>query len=458
MGAKKPNLLFIFADSLRCQSVGFNGDTAANTPNMDMLAQCSTVMENCFSNHPLASPYFASLITGKYSTSTGIVCNSLGINPKQRTIAHILSENGYNTEFIGRWSLNPKNDCFIPCGESRLGFNSYFASFEYKNGYNRPCYALDEKEKITADKYEPELQTDLAIERIEENAKSKTPFALFLSYPTPGINLSKKNVPEKNLALFNDTEFPLPKNYDSVNDPYADRQARASKGCRKKLNEQKKLYYAAVNNIDDNIGRIMQCAVETGIDDNTIIVFTSNGGEMFGSHGRIGKNVFFDEAVRVPFIIRYSNKLALGKNESCFGSVDIMPTLLGLMGLEIPSFVQGKDKSAYLISGKSDSKGQLLMSTGPADYFAPSKEWRAYRTKEFTYAVYKADNEELLFDNLNDPCQNVNLIYDKNYIDIGKRIKDEMYSEMASINDEFENNAYYKKNWIKNKTVVVQLK
>ncbi len=458
MGAKRPNLIFILADALRYRSVGYNGDTQAKTPNIDMLAQCSAVMENCFSNHPLESPYFASMLTGKYTTSTGIVANSLSLNPQQRTIAHILTDNGYNTEFIGRWSLSPKKECFIPQGENRLGFDSYFASFEKKRRFNQAVFTLDTKDKIKTDKYESDLQTELAVERIEENAKSNSPFALFVSYALPGSSQSKRNIAEKYTSLFKDTQFSLPKNYDGVNDPYSDRQSKASKTKRKKLTETKKLYYAMVSNIDENIGRIMQSTVETGIDDNTIIVFTSNCGELFGAHGRIGKNIFFDEAVRVPFIIRYSNLLATGKNESCLGTVDIMPTLLGLMNIDIPDSVQGTDKSRYMLSGKSDSKGQLLMGTGPAEGFGPSKEWRAYRTKEFTYAVYKSDNEEFLFDNLNDPLQTINLIYDKNYIDIGKRIKDEMYAEMAAINDSFESNAYYKKHWIKNKKVIAQLK
>ena len=454
-----PNLIFIYADALRYQSVGYNGDTQAKTPNIDMLAQCSTVMDNCFSNHPLSSPYFASMLTSKYTTSTGIVVNSLSLNPKQKTIAHILTENGYNSEFIGRWCLNSKLiNRFIPEGENRLGFDSYFANFGSNIKNNKVSYTLESKEKIKTEKYEPDIQTDLAIERIEENTKNDSPFALFLSYSLPGKYWGKNSIPEKYTELFKDIEFALPQNYDAVNDPHADIQAKASKNKRNKHNELKKVYYAMVSIIDENIGRIMQKTVELGIDDNTIIVFTSSSGEMFGAHGRMGKNIFYDEAVRVPFIIRFSNKLSVGKNESCFGTVDIMPTLLSLMDIKILSTVQGTDKSSYMLTGTSDSGGQLLMGTGPADYFGPSKEWRAYRTKEFTYAVYKTDNEELLFDNLNDPYQTINLIYDKNYIDIGKKIKDEMYAEMAKINDTFEKNNYYKKNWIKNRKVIAELK
>lgn len=463
LGKKKPNLIYIFADGLSYRSVGYNGDIKAKTPNIDVLAQCSVVMDNCVSNHPLSSPYHASLLTGKYSTSTGMVIDGLRINTNHIFLPYILTENGYSTEYIGKWHLYStkpgKNDSFIPEGPNRLGFNGCFASFYYNNKLNNQSayYFLDSKEKISVNSYVTDAQTDMAIDRIEKLTEKDNPFALFLSLATPRGPFKKNNVPNDYYEMFKNTHFALPKNYDSMNDSHADPSAKMSSKQRRELNEWNRVYYAMASNIDDNIGKLMQKIVELGIDDNTIIVFTSNCGEMLGAHGRRGSNCFYDEAVRVPFIIRYGEKLTAGKNETCFGTVDIMPTILGVMGINTPDSVQGNDKSFYIFNSKSDDRGQLLMGTGPSDMFGNGKEWRAYRTKQFTYAVYKSDYEEMLFDNLNDPNQSVNLIYDKNYIDIGKRIKDEMYGEMNRIGDTFEDNIYFKKHWIKNKKIVAEL-
>lgn len=458
MAENKPNLIFIFADQLRYQSLGYNDDIKAKTPNIDMLAQFSTVMDNCVSNHPLSAPYRASLFTGKYSTSTGVIADDIKINPNQQTFASILKDNGYKTSYIGKWALNgnsKKKNSFIDKGPDRLGFDDYFAAYNNHNKYFKPkaYYHLDSNEKVFYDEYEPDAQTKLAISNIELNSKEKTPFALFLSFSTPSGKWNKNNVPEEYYNKYEKANFSFECNYDSINDIHADKSSKLNKKQRKLLNEWKKIYYSMISNIDDNIGKIMQKIVELKIDDNTIIVFTSTCGEMFGSHGRKEKNIFYEESIRVPFIIRYGEKLYAGKNESCFGSVDIMPTLLGLMGIEIPETVQGRDKSQYILNGTSDDVGQLLMGLGPANTFADGKEWRAYRTKQFTYAVYKIDNEEMLFDNFNDPYQLQNLIFDSNYLEIGKEIKDKMYEEMYRIGDSFEKNSYYKKKWLKNRSV-----
>lgn len=459
MGERKPNLIFINANGLRYQSLGFNGDVNAKTPNIDTLAQFSAVIDNCVSNHPLSSPFQASLFTGKYSVSTGIISEGLRINPNHKTFAQILGENGYSAEFIGDWKLySDKNSAFVPQDKNRLGFDGYFADFCDSGNLFKSKYYLDSDNKTEVHIYTPDIQTDLASDRIETLSSDKKPFALFLSLSSPDSVLKKSNVPEKYYKMFDGVDFDLPENYDISNDSHSDYQSKLSKNSRKLLTEFYKVYCAMTANIDDNVGKIVSKTVELGIDDNTIIVFTSSYGEMFGSHGRKGKNIFYDEAVRVPFIIRYGERLSSGKNETCFGTVDIMPTLLGLMKIKIPETVQGKDKSSNLINGTSDSVGQLLMGTGPSSGFSDGKEWRAYRTKQFTYAVFKSDNEEMLFDNLNDPYQSFNLIYDKSFIDIGKRIKDEMYVEMARINDTFEHNSYYKDNWIKKHKVIVDLK
>ena len=102
---KKPNLIYVFADQLRYSSVGYNGDKKAVTPNIDAFSKESVIMDNAVSGHPVCAPYRASLFTGKYTTSTGMVINEIRINQNHRTFANVLSENGYETCYIGKWHM-----------------------------------------------------------------------------------------------------------------------------------------------------------------------------------------------------------------------------------------------------------------------------------------------------------------------------------------------------------------
>jgi arylsulfatase A-like enzyme len=127
---QRPNLIYVFADQLRAQSCGYAGDARAQTPNLDAFAAQGVNFTNAVSGHPVCAPYRASLLTGKYTTGTGMVINELRINPNQRCLAHVLTDAGYETAYIGKWHLwanalghhdDPKNS-YTPPGPYRLGF------------------------------------------------------------------------------------------------------------------------------------------------------------------------------------------------------------------------------------------------------------------------------------------------------------------------------------------------
>lgn len=461
----KPNLIYVFADQLRYKSLGYAGDEKAHTPNIDKLCLQSINLCNAVSGHPVCAPYRASLLTGKYTTSTGMVINEIRMNPNHKCFAHVLNEGGYETAYIGKWHMyanelgnhyDPKNS-FIPKGPDRLGFDGFFAAYNFHHEYygESAYYHLDTPKKIYCDKYEPDAQTDMAIEQLTKLAKADKPFALFLSLGTPHDPWVPENVPAEYLEKFKDTEFTLPGNYLPENDPYADDWAKLGKEERSELTEWMRIYYAMVANLDDNIGRLIDAIHNLGLDENTILVFTSDHGELFGAHGRRAKNIFYEEAVRVPFLIRW--KKALNENEKrdiCLNTVDIMPTLLSMMDLPIPKEVEGTDFSRCIMGTEDSDEGALMMGTGPTAVFGDGYEWRAYRTKRFTYAVYKVDGKEFLFDNQNDPLQKQNLIHDITYQEIAAELKQKMWDKMREIGDTFEFNSYYAKNWINNRIIV----
>ncbi len=132
--------------------------------------------------------------------------------------------------------------------------------------------------------------------------------------------------------------FPKPPNYEPENDPYADNWGRLQPEQRRSLEAWMRVYYAQTASMDWNLGRLLAGLEELGLADDTLVVFTSDHGEMFGAHGRRAKNIFYEEACRIPMLMRWPNGIPAGtRAEACLATPDIMPTVLGLMGLPIPA-------------------------------------------------------------------------------------------------------------------------
>lgn len=464
--SKAPNLLYVFADQLRYFSCGYAGDARAQTPHIDAFARQSSDCCNAVSGHPVCAPYRASLFTGKYTTSTGMVINEIRMNPDHECIGHVLGRGGYRTGYIGKWHLyanemgnhyDPKNS-YIPAGPDRLGFDDFFAGYNFHHEYygEHAYYHLNSPEKIYVQGYEPDAQTDLAIDKMREFSSQEKPFALFLSMGTPHDPWTPDNVPAKYLERFKDVQFELPPNYLPENDPHADDWAKLSKEERAELTEWMRVYYAMVANVDDNFGRLLQAVEDMGLKDDTIVVFTSDHGELFGAHGRRAKNIFYEEAVRIPFLIRWPGRIPAGeKCDVCLNTVDIMPTLLHMMGLPIPSGVEGMDVSERLMGRPGpEPDAALMMCTGPTATFADGNEWRALRDKQYTYAVFHVDGQELLFNNVQDPYQMNNLADQQEFQPLLEQYRQKLKEKMKAIGDTFPACSYYERNWIRDRLIL----
>lgn len=466
----KPNLLYVLADQLRYQSCGHAGDPRARTPNLNAFAREGVDFRNAISGHPVCAAYRASLFTGKYTTSTGMVINELRINPNHECIGHALTRSGYDTSYIGKWHLwanqlgnhdDPKNS-FTPPGPYRLGFDGFWASYGFHHEYYKGYYHTDSPEKIPCEGYEPDVQTDLAIERIEHHSRGDRPFAVFLSVGTPHSPLRADNVPPEYLRMFaEDTElheFDYPPNYKPEDDPYSDNWGKfRPPDSRGQLPNWMRVYYAMTANLDWNFGRLMKALDKAGVRENTIVVFTSDHGEMFGAQGRLAKNIFYEEAVRVPFLMRLPGRTPEGRvSDACLNTVDIMPTLLSAMDLPIPSQVEGTDLS-HCAFGKPgpEPEAALLQNTGACASWDPGFEWRAVRNKRHTFAIYRRDGKELLFDNRTDPYQMRNLADDPAHRDVKEHLRSVMKQRMEAIGDTNESSAWYRDNWTRDRCIVI---
>src|ERR1035438_1738520 len=233
--SSKPNLVFVIADQLRYQSCGFAGDSKARTPQLDGLARQGVVFRNAVSGHPVCAAFRASLFTGKYTTSTGMVINELRMNPHHRCLGHCLTDGGYETSYIGKWHLwanelgkhADARNSFVPRGPYRLGFDGYWAAYNFRHEYYAPeaYYHTESPEKIVYPPgvFEPDAQTDMAIDRLHVHAASDQPFALFLSFGTPHDPWTRSNVPTEWMERFAEIDLPLADTYrDEPDRPYGD--------------------------------------------------------------------------------------------------------------------------------------------------------------------------------------------------------------------------------------------
>lgn len=423
--ARRPNLIYVFADQLRYSSCGYAGDEYARTPHMDRLAAEGCNVHQAISSTPVCAPYRASLMTGKYQSSTGMVINELRLSPEHDCFGHALTRAGYQTGYIGKWHLwanqlghhNLIKNGFVPPGAYRLGFDGFWAAYNFNHFYYHSPYFLDGVRPHIRQDYEPDGQTDMAIQFLRSAAHRSEPFALFLSWGPPHYPWGNDNVAPEFRELYRDVNLPLAPNYSNRSDPYADAWQALPENYDGVVHDWMRNYYAQTANLDGNLGRLLKALDELGIGDDTIFVFTSDHGEMFGSHGRQSKLIFYEEAARIPFLIRWPRKIrAKTVSEALLGTPDIMPTILSMLGIRIPGSVEGKDLSkAILDGGSGDQEAAYLQGMGATAAWADGSEWRAVRDHEYTYAIYRRDGRELLFQRRKDPFQMTNLADERGF-------------------------------------------
>jgi arylsulfatase A-like enzyme len=221
------------------------------------------------------------------------------------------------------------------------------------------------------------------------------------------------------------------------------------------MSEFQRVYHAMTAALDEQVGRLLAAIADAGVRDNTIVVLTSDHGEMFGAHGRVYKMTFYEESARTPLLIRWPGHIPAARSDACISTVDLMPTLLGLAGREIPKAVEGMDLS-QLVLGKGGPvpAAALLQGMGHTYLWEDGFEWRALRDPRFTYARYLRDGRELLFDNVADPVQQHDLAQDEARRDDLKRLRDQMNQRLSAIGDTFEKCSWYRDRFTDNRVII----
>jgi arylsulfatase A-like enzyme len=433
---KMPNILFVFADQMRSGAIGCIGEENVKTPNLDAFAAEGTLFTNAVSNHPVCCPARATLITGLHSINHGLVINDQQIRNDHKSIAHYLNSEGYKCGYIGKWHM----DCFdrgifIPPGPRRMGFDDFWAVNECNHNYLNAYYYLNENpEPVWIEGYEPVAQTDLAIEYIQEKSNKGENFCLFLSWGTP--HDPYRAVPKKYLDLYPEESIELRPNCSTK----VDKGSIAG-------------YYAHVTALDEQFGRLMSALKECNLQEDTIVVFSADHGDMLYSHNWLGKGVPWKESVNIPLIARWPGKIQAGRKSSALvGMVDLMPTLLGLVGIKTDRRVDGEDLSDVFLGDDSRApKSQLICMV--MAYGLGIRAWRGIVTSEYTYARF-LDKEWVLYNDKKDPYQLNNLISDPEYDSIRRLLKKELQEQLDKVGDPFYSDLEAYENYVADKVVV----
>ena len=460
--AKKPNLIYVFADQLRYSSCGYAGDAHAQTPNIDKFASEGCNLRQTISSTPVCSPYRCSLMTGKYQSSTGMVINELRLSPEHECFGHALTKAGYQTAYIGKWHMWANSGVhalvkngFVPPGQYRLGFDGLWAAYNFNHHYFHSPYFLNNAEPHIREQYEPTGQTDQAIRFLQDAKAKDEPFAMFLSWGPPHYPWGLDNVDPEFEEKFRDVTIPTSPNYTTKQDPYADKWGTLPPNYDKVVHDWMRTYYAQVASLDWNLGRLMKAIDEAGLAEDTIVIFTSDHGECFGSHGRQAKLIFYEEAARVPFLVRWPGKIpAKAVSDALVGTPDIMPTLLSMMDIPCPKTVEGVDLSSqFMGKGGKDHEAAHMQGMGPTANWTDGSEWRALRDHQYTYAIYHRDMSELLFDNVEDPYQMKNLAGDRAFATTLTHYRKSSEAFRKERNDTFEAASYYQQ-WTNDRNII----
>jgi arylsulfatase A-like enzyme len=454
----RPNLVFVFADQWRAQAcpersrraTGYAGNPDVRTPNLDKLSDESISFSHAVSCCPVCCPYRASLMTGRYPLTHGVFLNDVRLNNDAVSIAQAYNQAGYETAYIGKWHLDGRDrSAFVP-KERRQGFR-FWRAMGCTHDYNNSYYYGDENVKLKWEGYDAIAQTRQAQQYIREHSGGK-PFALFLSWGPP--HDPYHTAPAKYRELFEQKKLVLP---DNVPSQYRDSAQKALAG-----------YYAHIAALDDCIGWVLATLRELNLENETLFVFTSDHGDMLFSHGEQNKQRSWDESILVPFLVRYPAALGRGGRtvDMPINTPDIMPTLLGLSGLDMPDTVEGTDFSAVVTGSEkpasSTGSEQALSETeGAADNAAlitcPSpfgqwkrvnggREYRGIRTRRYTY-VRDLKGPWLLYDDEKDPYQLNNLCSKPEHSELQSRLDSILCEKLKQTKDDFLPGWEYIKKW-----------
>jgi arylsulfatase A-like enzyme len=346
--------LFVLADQWRPQTLPSAGDKVLDAPNLARLAREGVHFDRAYASYPVCTPSRASMITGKFPHACRMPKNDLLLPLEEPSIAAQMKAAGYSTGYIGKWHLDGvERPGYVPVGPRRRGFD-YWAAFNRGHRYFDSIYFRDTPDPIQTTGFEADYQTDLAVDFIRRNKQN--PFYLFLSWGPPH---TPRTPPPGLRAHYRPSDFELRENVPA---DYEDKARAGHVG-----------YYGLCTALDRCFGRLLRTLDDEGLARDTIVVFTSDHGDMLGSQGLEYKNEPYEESARIPLLVRWPARIAGGqRSDLLVSNVDYMPTLLSLCGAKVPPGVQGRNLATQWVTGEGP-RPESIFAEGK---MAGENEWR----------------------------------------------------------------------------------
>lgn len=438
----KPNVLILYTDDHRYNTIHSLGNTEISTPNIDRLVEEGTSFTRAHimggRSGALCVPSRAMLNSGRYVNDLKGIGNI--IPPEHITMPETFRDAGYKTFFTGKWH----NDKASLARIFDDGANVYIGGMHWPTDgghFNPLLHDFDTtgeypiSKRWRAEKFSSVMYANAAIKFIEEQNDSKSPFYVCVAFTSPH---DPRTPPESYVKQYDPTKISLPVNYlpehpfDNGDLKTRDEKLLGWPRTEDQVRNELALYYGMVSEVDDNIGRIIKSLEESGKLENTIIVFAGDNGLAVGSHGLVGKQNVYDHSMRIPMVI---SGPGIPKNErrKSFAYIpDIFPTLAELVGIEAPNTVTGKSLTGAI---KNDSPVRENV------YYLYRDVQRAIRTddnwKIIKYLVKGTVTTQLF--NLNeDPGETKNLASDTKYEGKLKEMEALLAAEMKAYKDDLD--------------------
>ena len=408
------SVLFILADQLQAFALGCMGHPEIRTPNLDALAAGGALFRNAYVEFPVCTQYRGVLMTGRYGAETGITSFMQGPEPGTRCLADALNDHGLWTSYVGKWHLYEFFDMPVR-PEQRCGF-SRFVGYQSHNDYLDGVRFWDEDARCRefVGGHRTRATADIAIERLRE-IPSDRDFGLFVSFLSPHYPLQPDPAFE---AMYRGIDISLRPNVATPEEVFTPTYSPASPRpietapnyhrYGRSLGLFWQQYAAMVSQLDHEVGRILGQLRGLGRNEETLVVFTSDHGEMGGSHAAMNKGRWEEESTRVPLIVRAPGApAAAAMSTPVAAGVDILPTVLDWVGAPAEPMASGASLMPMVRSGAEQTHHPVFSE------MAGGSDWAMVRDGDWKFVASRRSGEPIALHNLvDDPYELDNRIVD----------------------------------------------
>jgi len=403
---KRPNIIFILGDNHKADMMGCAGHPFIKTPGMDRLAREGVLFEKTFNTTSLCSPSRASILTGAYAHKHRVRNNHTPWTGQMTTFLEHLSKNDYDTAFIGKWHMPGK-------GLPDMPFLDLFVSYTYREGqgsyFNCPMI-VNGKEVPSRREYITEEVTDWAIEFMEKKRTEKNgeenPFCIYLSH-RPGHPPCE--APKDIEGMYDDVKLDLPKEVDPW--WFGKMNQNVFQGIMMgSYEDQYRKYCEVITAMDRDIERLLDKVDESGLSENTIVIYMGDNGMQWGTHGCHGIREPYEESARLPFIVRAPGLVRDpgSRRKQMALNIDMAPTLLDLAGIPAPAEMDGESLLPILRDMGTEGRKAFLMEFWKY-YPENTPSYVGVRTDTHKYIKFEKGRKPWIFDLVNDPKEMNNL-------------------------------------------------